>query len=198
MKLNKHLALTACLLTGLGALGQAGATTVSYDLNLNNMTTYTGQTLARVTLTDTLTGVDFKVTALLAGTKLDDFAFNFRNNAQPTGFAVTNKPTGWGSSVNIDHISGFNGFQKFDVSVTNNGAANRLSPLTFSVTGGNVQSYLALSTSSNEPVFFSAHVTNLAGGVTGYAGGSTPVPLPAAALLLGSGLIGLVGVARRS
>ncbi len=197
--MKKHIALTACLLTGLGTLGQAGAATVSYDLKLNNVTTYTGQTLARVTLSDnaTSTGVDFTVTALLAGTKLDDFAFNFKDNTLPAGFALTNWPSGWNYTIDIDKIGGFNGFGKFDVRVVNNGASTRISPLTFSVTGGTVANYQALS-SKGDSVFFSAHVTDFQNTTaTVFAGGSSLVPVPAAAWLLGSGLIGLAGFARR-
>jgi hypothetical protein len=50
-------------------------------------------------------------------------------------------------------------------------------------------------------VAFAAHVTDFitsdSGVTSGFFGGSTVVPVPAAVWLFGSGLLGLIGIARR-
>ena len=199
---------------------KATAATVTYDLELNNLSQFTGQTLARVTLTDIAGGgVDFTVEALLAGSRLNQFGFNFLSNTEPFGFSITGLPSVWGYSVAIDAQGGFNGFGKFDVDVKDGGNNGRLNPLTFSVSVGTVEDYVAFSDKGAEPSLFSAHATNLningsgscsaedvTGGIckaiTGYAGGGTlvppaEIPLPAAVWLFGSGLIGIAGMGWR-
>ena len=132
-------------------------------------------------------------------------------------------PQNWVSVVNIytgggTGNGGFNGFGKFDVDVHDGGQANWQDPLVFTVVDpgyglnvGTIASYQDLSSDGSS--FFAAHVTNLdssgvgscsaaANGVsctavTGFAGLGTVVPVPAAVWLFGSGLLGLVGVARR-
>jgi hypothetical protein len=202
--------ITPLLITLAMITGKATASTVIYDLELNNLAAYTGQTLARVTLTDHLSGgVDFEVEALITGTKVAQFGFNFMSNTVPVGFSITGLPSAWVYDVAIDSQEGFNGFGKFDVDVHDGGSAGRLSPLTFSVSTGSVADYVALSSGGSEPSLFSIHVTDLdASGsgfcdgsgcdvITGYAGGGTLVPVPAAVWLFGSGLLGLVGIGRR-
>jgi len=187
------------------------ASAISYDLELNNQAAFTGQTLARVTLTDISGGgVSFNIEALIPGTKLAEFGFNFLSNTAPTGFSITSLPTNWGYSVDIDRQGGFNGYGKFDVDVKDGGSANRLNPLTFSINVGTVADYVALS-NKGESSLFSAHVTSLnetgsgscdgtgaCTAITGFAGGgTTAVPVPATIWLFGSGLLGMAALARR-
>jgi len=207
--------IAALLLTLAMTTGKATAATVSYDLTGDpKLGVWSGVSLARVTLTDTGSGVDFNVEALVPGTRLDSFGFNFLNDIQPGSFAISSLPTDWLYGVAINSSTGFNGFGKFDVAVYNgNGQASRVSPLTFSVSGGSIANYVALT---NKDSYFSAHVTDLdtrgpdygscsvtdvaneiCTVVTGYAGGGTLVPVPAAVWLFGSGLLGLIGISRR-
>jgi len=201
--------VTPLLLTLAMITGKATASTVIYDLELNNLTQFTGQTLARVTLTDKLGGgVDFTVDPLIPGTYVDQFAFNFLTDSEPAGFSISGLASGWNYNAAIDAVTGFNGYGKFDVNVNNNGSAGRLNQLSFSVSVGVVADYVALS-DKGESSLFSAHITDLnstgSGAcdgngctvITGYAGGGTLVPVPPAVWLFGSGLIGLVGIARR-
>jgi len=215
------------LLIGFATIsGNAIANTVSYDLfgDPNLGAIYGGQKLATVTLTDIAGGgVTFEVNAVIAGSRLSQFGFNFRDSTQPTGFSIPlypaagGLPQNWGYTVDIwtgggTGNGGFNGFGKFDVDVSDGGTANWLTPLTFNVSVGTIDDYIA----ENDKVgqFFAAHVTNLNQAVwgscsaadndsgactalTGYAGDATVVPVPAAVWLFGSGLMGLVGIARR-
>lgn len=113
-------------------------------------------------------------------------------------------PTGWSSNTPPPPNTE-DGFGRFDLSVSTSGSTNRMDPLVFSidVAGDSIANYVALSTNTagEGNVFFATHVagfTTTEPGVTSaYFGGSTPVPVPAAVWLLGSGLLGLVGVARR-
>ena len=115
------------------------------------------------------------------------------------------------------------GYGMFDVVVAD-GGQNRLDPLTFSIDVGSdtINSYFDLSVGGGgQPkVAFAAHVTGISTGAytlfgdsnnaecipgstdcqelpSAFFGGSTAVPVPAAVWLFGSGLLGLVGVARR-
>jgi len=205
-RVSSACAEVVCVLASYLASSSAFSATVSYDLELNNLAAYSGQTLARVTLTDTSAGVDFLVQALIPGSKLQRFGFNFLNDVQPSGFAidVDSLPPGWAASININQESGFNGFGKFDVSVGASGNPNRLSSLTFSTLGGSVTDYVDLShgNAGIEQSLFAAHITDLGTAVlTGFAGGGTivpsEVPVPAAFWLFGSGLIGIITTAAR-
>jgi len=117
-------------------------------------------------------------------------------------------PTGWEGNV-PPPANGQDGFGRFDL-VVSNGGANRQDPLIFSldVFGDTIANYVDLSANpGNNPnppaegnVFFAAHLAGFAdtNGVTSaWFGGSTVVPVPAAVWLFGSGLLGLVGIARR-
>ena len=120
-----------------------------------------------------------------------------------------------------------NGFGKFDAVVDTSGAANRLGSLTFSIdnqfnTLDSISDYIAGSNpGSNGSSLFAVHIAGFTdqnpldpvGSCVGTAldannpdcnyltsawvGGGTVVPVPAAVWLFGSGLLGLVGIARR-
>ena len=119
-----------------------------------------------------------------------------------------------------------NGFGKFDAVVSTMGAANRIDPLTFSIDNAFsvdvIADYIAGSIAGdNGSNLFAAHIAGFTdqnplppGGTcpgtpdaniedcnlltsVWVGGGTAVVPVPAAVWLFGSGLIGLVGVARR-
>ena len=199
--------------------GNATAATVSYDLfgDAKLGPIYGGQKLATVTLTDNAGGgVNFDVETVIAGSLISKFGFNFLANAQPSGFSISSLPSSWGYTVDVwtgggSGNGGFNGFGKFDVSVKDGGSAGRLSPLIFDVSVGTIGDYIAENNKAGQ--FFSAHVTNLnldewgscsaadngvtCTALTGYTGDPMVVPVPAAVWLFGSGLLGLIGIARR-
>jgi hypothetical protein len=189
---------------------QASAASVSYFLDQSNVSALPdGNDYLKVTISDSTTvsgNIDFKVETLaplngIAGTSgfgVDQFGFN-TNNALTSGNFVL--PANWtyAGSGQMD------GFGLFNLQADTNGAGNRLATLNFSVTGvtgDTVYDYVMLSSGNagQGNTFFAAHVAGFdaGGGVTSaYFAGSAPVPLPAAAWLFGSGLLGLLGVARR-
>lgn len=195
-------------LTGVGLLlsaltfGQAQAASYSYDLQLNNLG-YSGD-LVNVQWSDSAAGkVSFIVTALSPATWLQEFYFNLTGIAA-TSLSVPTINTGWSYDSTGKNISDY-GF--FDGGTFTNGNANRVSPLTFTITGVGLSaaSFLDVST---EGSYFAAHI-GWVDGFTGFAGGGeevcgtvvscnpdTNVPIPGAVWLFGSAL-GLLGWGKR-
>jgi hypothetical protein len=209
MKFKKRITLPGVVLTGLLAF-DAQAASISYYLDLSNDLP-DGVNYAQVTISDsaTVTGdIDFKVEVLSSAFTVtgDNFgmqAFSF--NYEPglsieAANIVVNDPVSW--SVSSGKNAG-GGFGKYDFQLSGNGSS-RTELLTFSISGvadDSIDSYAVLSSlnpASTE--FFAAHIAGFdrANFVTSAKfAGSTVVPVPAAVWLFSSGLIGLVGVARR-
>jgi len=204
MKMKTIAKLVACI--GLACSVNANAASVSYYLDQSNIASYPdGTNYLQVTISDGAAGaIDFTITTLAglpSTAKMDQFGFNPASPITLSAANVSGLPTGW-SLLGAGNMDGFGGFS---VRPDTNGAATRVSTLTFSIvgiTGDTINSYANLSTGTagQGNTFFAAHVAGLTNDpnvTSGYFGGSTPVPVPAAAWLLGSGLIGLAGVARR-
>jgi hypothetical protein len=202
-------------LVALGAT--AGATTVSLFLEQSNisqlpngspyleLTMFDGANAAGKTIgsyTATSSDVVFEVTLLtaltqFAGSKfgLDEFAFNTTmpvNSYTSSNFKL---PTNW--TVDIGSANA-DGYGKFELIPSTNGANNTQNPLWFAVTnmaGDSVSTYQQMSTTNagQGNVDFAGHVINFSvqGATSAWFGGETPVPLPAAAWLMLSGLGGL-------
>jgi hypothetical protein len=115
--------------------------------------------------------------------------------------------TGWGAAPSVDGFGSFN--LAFDL---HDGSANTVTSISFTLanTSGTWTESTVLTANGNGSKV-AAHMVNLANtSCTGYAsdsGGSSSgsgacgplaeVPIPAAAWLFGSGLLGLIGIARR-
>ena len=157
------------------------------------------------------------------GTNFGIQSFGF-NNTDGEGIVLTAGnlllPSNWDFSADTNQ----NGFGRFEFTVSNTGS-DRMDPLMFSITGiegDTFKSYTGASTLDAEHgnAWFAAHVadfstgegvggcspigldgcTEIRSGWFGGGDGSEPpsqVPVPAAVWLFGSGLIGLVGIARR-
>jgi len=187
----------------------AGAASISYYLDQSNELPE-GINYAQVTISDGLSGdIDFSVEVLSsafdvsadANFGLQAFAFNYDNALTVDAANIVNlDPSSW--TISQDANAG-GGFGKFDFQVSGTGNA-RTELLGFSVSGvaGDTVNSYALGSTLNPASgeFFAAHIAgfDLTNGVTSAQfAGSTPVPVPAALWLFGSGLVGLAGLARR-
>lgn len=188
---------------------QAEAASVSYFLDQSNALA-DGPNYLMVTISDGAGGlIDFKVETLaplnsMAGSNFGIQKFGFNTTlSNPPDASLVNLSTGWvGNSAPPPNTE--DGFGTFDIEVSN-GGSNRLSVLTFSINvdGDSIFNYaseLSSGTAGQGNVLFAAHVAGFDdgyGNTSAFFGGSTLVPLPAAVWLLGSGLLGLAGIARR-
>jgi hypothetical protein len=211
-------AATAVLLAaGIFGASATNAASVSYFLNQSNDLA-DGTNYLKVTISDGIGGlIDFKVETLaplnsIAGTNfgIQVFDFNTTLAALPADASLVNLPSGWSGNVAPppNNADGFGNFE-FDVS---NGGSNRLSTLTFSVNvaSDSINDYYELSTKNGNttpPQGYAQYAAHVAGFTTqtctsgdctsAWFGGGTPVPVPAAIWLFGSGLLGMAAVARR-
>ena len=208
MGINKSFKLSALLLALVGI--QANAATISYYLDQSNAL-LDGANYAQVTISDSTTtigDIDFSVEVLAS-------AFTVRGS----NFGMQNFSFNYDPSLSIDASNiietsllawtvseGANaggGFGKFGFQLSGNGSS-RTELLNFSITGvadDTINSYAMGSTlKPTEIEFFAAHIAGFDtadGETSAQFVGSSPVPVPAAVWLFGSGLIGLVGVVRR-
>lgn len=190
---------------------QAGAASISYYLDQSNVLP-DGVNYAQVTISDSMTvagDIDFSVEVISsafpvqgANFGMQAFSFNYDTALTVNDTNITGiDPASWTVSENANAGGGFG---KFEFQLSGDGAT-RTEILSFSITGvdgDTVNDYAIGSTlipSSGE--FFAAHIAGFFDAATGETSaqfaGSSPVPVPAAVWLFGSGLLGLVGVARR-
>ncbi len=190
---------------------QANAASISFFIDQSNDLS-DGIDYAQVTISDGLAGdIDFSVAVIAsafsvspgANFGIQTFSFNYDTAAMLSiGSAnVTDiNPSTWNVSQNANAGGGFGKFE-FEIAGT---GSTRTELLTFAISGvigDSIFDYALESTlnpSSGE--FFATHIAgfDLTDGVTSAQfAGSSPVPVPAAVWLLGSGLLGLAGVVRR-
>lgn len=190
--LSKGVPLLALLVASLPAYGAS----VSYFLDQANVMP-DGIDYLRVSISELSGGgVDFMVEPLaplsgVAGPNfgVQEFGFNVNPGVSTSGMQILGLPATW--NVRTGDRQKMSIFGRFDFGVWGDGMS-RQDPLSFSVTG--------LSLSNIEP-FFAAHVADFDGPSTissAYFGGGAPdpVPLPGAAWLFASGLLGVLAAAR--
>jgi hypothetical protein len=191
------------------------AATVTYYLNQSNENILPdGTNYLTVKIDDEGTPGDINFTVSTvpgAFSELPNFgiqSFGFNDPGNLLSASNISGPSGWGVSANTRQ----GGFGFFDW-VVSDGGQNRQDPLQFSITGvtvDTIDSYFGPSsgTAGQGNAWFAAHVTDFGTSDTSitsafFGGGDGPdfppaaVPVPAAVWLFGSGLLGLVGVARR-
>lgn len=193
---------------------QANAASISFFLNQSNATSVlpNGVNYAQVTISDNTTvvgDIDFDVqiiaSAFTAGSNfgMQTFSFNYDTSLTVGAGNITGiSPVSW--TISQDANAG-GGFGKFEFQLSGTGSA-RTSVLGFTISGvagDSINDYAIGSTlKPGSGNFFASHiagfVTSDANITSAQFSGSTPaVPVPAAVWLFGSGLLGLVGVARR-
>jgi hypothetical protein len=193
--------------------GSANAASMSYFMDQSNDLA-DGVNYAKVTISDgaVVGDIDFTVEVLVGAfpTPLGDpfgmqtFSFNYDSALDlPVGNIsaeniVDINPDSWNI---VENKNAGGGFGKFEFQAKGNGSS-RTELLTFTISGvddDTIASY-ALGKDDGDGEFFAAHIAGYDAGVTGNTSGqfagSTPVPVPAAVWLFGSGL-GLLGWVRR-
>ena len=204
-KITKLSVLTLAL-----AGTQSNAETISYYLDQSN-DLLDGVSYAQVTISDSTTTVgdiDFSVELLasvfaVSGSNfgMQKFSFNFDPSLSVDASNIIDiAPLFWTIS---EGSNAGGGFGKFGFQLSGNGSS-RTELLNFSITGvvdDTINSYAMGSTLNPAAVeFFATHIAGFdaINGVTSAKfAGSTVVPVPAAVWLFGSGLLGLIGIARR-
>ena len=194
--------ILACMLLFVSTAARAAS--VSFYLDQSNKLP-DGANYLSVKLTENGSGgVDFLVQTLdalndIAGHHfgIQKFGFNFTSN---TLYEITGLPDYW----KVKKDKKMDGFGRYDIRLQGKGKA-RTDSLSFTVGGVGLGDFDS---------FFAAHVAgfkwcpdigdkkqNWCSGKgcvsSAYFGGGTPVPIPPAVWLFSSGLLGLIGVARR-
>ena len=204
---KRHSFLLIALAMALSS-ATAQAASVSYFLDkTNSLSLPDGVNYMQVTIDDSSGApgdINFRVETLAAldaysmGSSYGMDRFGFNTWYSISAGNIINLPSGWsyGGTGNL------NGFGKFNARLGTNGAADRLTTLSFSITGiagDTIGDYVGYSSGNagEGNQYFAAHVAGLTCcSGSAYVGGSTVVPVPASVWLFGSGLLGLSGFFR--
>ena len=180
--------LLATAILAVSTFGFAGISNASmYYLESNNLSQ--SGNLASVTLTDNGSNVDITVAAIDPSLKVAVLGFNLTGN--PATISCNSLPANYSCNVGSFQYDGSGNYTD-QADPSNFGNANRFSSFSFTLLGYNEADFV---TNSNGNLF-ATHVY-LDTGDTGFAFGGQVVPVPAAVWLFGSGLLGLIGLARR-
>ena len=206
--------LSAAALLAAVAAAPVHATSVSYFLDKTNVSVLPdGVNYLQVTISDGVSGlIDFQVDVLTdaftpgSNFGMDMFFFNY-DEAKLGSLDATNitnvNPDTWSITPQNNNAGGGFGFFQFELKGSGSSRVNQLLFSIVNVTGDVPMDYAIggadfLNNGSTE--FFAAHVADFVTSdstTSAKFAGSTAVPVPAAVWLFGSGLLGLVGVARR-
>jgi len=189
MEIKTPIMAAKFALLAAALFGAATANASTYYLENNNLSQ--PGNLASVTLTDNGSDVDIIVTAILPNLQVAGFGFNLNGN--PANISCNSLPTNYNCNVGSFQYNGGGNFTD-QADPSDFAVGNRFSSFSFTLLGFNEADFVATASSNGN--LFATHVY-LDTGSTGFAYGGTVVPVPAAVWLFGSGLLGLVGIARR-
>ena len=212
MRTMKDYASVGFLLVGLFA-GTAHADSIYYTLDQTNSSFLPDgmYDYADVTISDNPNGndIDFVVQVLASGftsagastsdkLTLKTFSFNFKDTLSvDVNNLVDFDPTNWSVKKTGANLGG--GFGTFDFELAPD--KNKTATLTLSFTIANVTGDLladyAIGYTASSEAYFGAHISGYSISGEDSAKFATVVPVPAAVWLFGSGLLALVGFARR-
>lgn len=184
IKAAKAVVLAATL---FGATAANASTT--YNLESNNLSQ--PGVLAQVMLSNNGSGdVDITVTAIAPSLQVAGLGFNLNGN--PATISCSSLPANY--SCNVGSFT-YDGSGKYtdQADPADFSVGNRFSSFSFTLLNSNENDFVTNIPQGN---LFATHVY-LSNGQTGFAFGGSPVPVPAAVWLFGSGLFGMVAVARR-
>ena len=199
--------MAACSLALAGT--QVNAATISYYLDQSNAL-LDGVDYAQVTISDsidTVGDIDFVIELLepaftVSGSNfgMQDFLFNYDDALTVDKSNIINLSSDWKFS---EGKNAGGGFGKYDIKLSGKGSS-RTETLSFTISGvegDTIYSYAMISSLNPEAQeYFAMHIAGfdyIDGVTSAKFAGSTVVPVPASVWLFGSGLLGLVGIARR-
>lgn len=184
------------------------ASSISFDLDQSNVLP-NGTDYLTVTISDSLAvsgDIDFSVVVNSANFTpgsnfgMDNFYFNYDNSLSVGSANIIDiDPSSWTIKTDKNAGGGF-GFFEFDLKGSGSSRTELLSFSISGVTGDTINSY-AVGYEGLGDAYFAAHVGGFVDAASGESSAKfasiAVVPVPAAAWLFGTGLLGLVAVARR-
>ncbi len=211
MKNMKHLITASAVIPATFFSANLLAASVTYDMTQTNSDfLLDGTSFASVTISDSMTdnniyfSVEVNESAFTLGNNfgMQSFYFNYTDGLTVTRSNVTDiTPDTWVVSTTNGSVGPFGVFE-FLLDPDRAKGSNRTSLLTFTISGvdgDSIYDYAIGHDGSTTSPYFAAHIAGyeISGESETSAMFATVVPLPAAAWLFGTGLIGLTGIARR-
>jgi len=199
MEHNTSIKAAKAVLLAATLLGATAANANTYYLENNNLS-QPGD-LASVMLVDNGSNVDITVTAIAPNLQVAGLGFNLAGN--PASISCTGLPANYSCNTGTFQYDGGGNFTD-QADPPDFSTGNRYSSFSFTLLGYNEANF---QTNTPEGNLFATHVyldiidPSTGNPLTGYAFGGSQVPqevpVPAAVWLFGSGLFGMVAVARR-
>jgi len=206
MNISKYISISLLSLLPIGF--QAHAATISFYLSQPD-STFNAINYTQITISDSSSGdIDFTVELLApastgngSNSGMKSFSFNYDPSLSVSAQNITDiTPLSWSVS---ESANAGGGLGKFDFELSGKGQSNTTDLLSFSITGvtdDTVYSYAVPSSlNPDATALFASHIAGAGAGAgtTSISASLAAVPLPTPIWLFGSGIVGLIIVARR-